>query len=37
MPAEAALKPAIEISEKMVSMWKQIGGDLVMDPAAKQG
>jgi hypothetical protein len=37
MPAEAVLKPAIEISEKMVLTSKRIGGDLVMDPAAKQG
>lgn len=36
MPAEAVLKPAIEISEKIVLTWKQIEGDLVMDPAAKQ-
>jgi serine/threonine-protein kinase HipA len=36
MPAEAVLKPAIEISEKIVLTWKQIQRDLVMDPAAKQ-
>jgi hypothetical protein len=36
MPAEDVLKPAIEISEKNVLTWKQIEGDLVMDPAAKQ-
>jgi serine/threonine-protein kinase HipA len=36
MPAEAVLKPAIEISEKIVLTWKEIEGDLVMDPAAKQ-
>jgi serine/threonine-protein kinase HipA len=36
MPAEAVLKPAIEISEKIVLTWKQMKGDLVMDPVAKQ-
>jgi serine/threonine-protein kinase HipA len=36
MPAEAVLKPAIEISEKIVLTWKQMKGDLVMDQAAKQ-
>jgi serine/threonine-protein kinase HipA len=36
MPAEAVLKPAIEISEAIVLTWKQIEADLVMDPAAKQ-
>jgi serine/threonine-protein kinase HipA len=36
MPAEAVLKPAIEISEKTVLTWKQMKGDLVMDPVAKQ-
>jgi serine/threonine-protein kinase HipA len=36
MPTEAVLKPAIEISEKIVLTWKEIEGDLVMDPAAKQ-
>jgi hypothetical protein len=36
MPAEAVLKPAIEISEKIVLTWKQIEGYLVTDPTAKQ-
>lgn len=36
MPTEAVLKPAIEISEKIVLTWKQIERDLVMDSAAKQ-
>jgi serine/threonine-protein kinase HipA len=36
MPAETVLKPAIETSEKIVLTWKQMEGDLVMDPAAKQ-
>jgi serine/threonine-protein kinase HipA len=36
MPAEAVLQPAIEISEKNVLTWKQIEGDLAIDPSAKQ-
>jgi serine/threonine-protein kinase HipA len=36
MPAEAVLKPAIEISERIALTWEQIKGNLVMDPAAKQ-
>jgi serine/threonine-protein kinase HipA len=36
MPAEAVLKPAIEISERIALTWEQMKGDLVMDPAAKR-